>query len=171
MSLHLSATRMESDSIGTKEVPADAYYGVQSLRGMENFPITGSRMNPQMINSLATLKKACAIANAQAGVLDEAVKDAICEACDLILSGNYHDAFIVDPIQGGAGTSMNMNANEVIANIAIERLGGTAGGLHPCPSQRPCQLRPVHQRRHPHRREDDLPGPFTDAGRSPHRPL
>lgn len=127
-------TRTESDSIGNKSVPADAYYGVQSLRAMENFTITGLHLRREMIDSLALLKKACAIANKQAGVLEDSVADAIIAACDDIVAGNYHDQFIVDAIQGGAGTSMNMNANEVIANIAIQKLGGKLGDyslVHP----------------------------------------
>lgn len=129
-----AAYRIESDSIGSKKVPIDAYYGVQSLRGAENFPITGNRLHPEMIRSLARLKKACAIANADAGVLDQKVAKAIEEACDRIVAGRYHDAFIVDPVQGSAGTSINMNANEVIANVAIEILGGQKGDysiVHP----------------------------------------
>ena len=128
------AFRSESDSIGVKQIPQDAYYGVQSLRAMENFSITGGMLHKEMINSLARLKKACAIANANAGVLDRRITDAIVQACDLLMEGKYHDQFIVDPIQGGAGTSMNMNANEVIANIAIELLGGQKGDytiVHP----------------------------------------
>lgn len=127
-------TRLESDSIGAKKVPADAYYGVQSLRAMENFSITGSKVSPEMINALALLKKACARANRQAGALDAVIADAIEAACDEVCGGSYHDQFIVDPIQGGAGTSMNMNINEVIANVAIRRLGGTLGDyslVHP----------------------------------------
>ena len=126
--------RMESDSIGTKEVPADAYYGVQSLRAAENFPMTGMQMHPELIRSLAQLKKACAATNLAAGTLTKTVADAIMQACDLIYSGKFHDQFIVDPIQGGAGTSNNMNANEVIANVAIELLGGKKGDysiVHP----------------------------------------
>jgi len=126
--------RSEQDSIGGKAVPAEAYYGVQSLRAMENFSITGRRLHPEMIRSMAVLKKACAMANAAAGVMDKQVAGMIEEACELILDGRYHDQFIVDPIQGGAGTSINMNANEVIANIAIERMGGVKGDyglVHP----------------------------------------
>ena len=127
-------TRMESDSIGSKEIPADAYYGVQSARAMENFSITGAKLHPEMIRSLARLKKACAMANAAAEVIDQRVANAIEDACDLIVAGKFHDQFIVDPVQGGAGTSTNMNANEVIANVAIELLGGTKGDysvVHP----------------------------------------
>ncbi len=126
--------RTESDSIGAKQVPVDAYYGVQSLRGHENFRITGQRLRPEFINSLAQIKKACAICNYNVGELDEKIKDAICQACDEILEGKFHDQFICDPIQGGAGTTANMNANEVIANRAIEILGGEKGDytiVHP----------------------------------------
>ena len=119
--------RRESDSIGKKDVPAAAYYGVQSLRAMENFSITGLKMRREMICALAILKKACAIANRKAGMLEPAIANAIEAACDDIYEGKYHDQFIVDPIQGGAGTSMNMNINEVVANVAIAKLGGTLG--------------------------------------------
>ena len=134
MSTCTRAMRTEADSIGTKNLPADVYYGVQSLRAVENFPITGTRMIAPMIHSLALLKKACAIANKEAGVLEAKVADAIVAACDDICAGKFQNQFIVDPIQGSAGTSMNMNANEVIANVAIEKLGGTLGDytlVHP----------------------------------------
>ena len=120
-------TRQEHDSIGTKEVPAEAYYGVQTLRAAENFYITGMNMHPELINSVAQIKKAAAITNFEVGRLDKKRTDAIVRACDEIISGRLHDQFIVDPIQGGAGTSLNMNANEVIANRAIEILGGRKG--------------------------------------------
>ena len=126
--------RIEKDSIGTKEVPVSAYYGVQSLRGMENFQITGQRLRPEFIESLAQIKKACALCNCAVGQLEQTLCDAICQACDEIIAGNLHDQFICDPIQGGAGTTANMNANEVIANRAIEILGGTKGDyslVHP----------------------------------------
>ena len=126
--------RLETDSIGTKEIPKDAYYGIHSLRAVENFSISGTRLHPELINSLARLKKACAMTNAAAGVLEPRIADAICRACDLLLEGRFHDQFIVDPIQGGAGTSTNMNANEVIANVANELLGGEPGDydlVHP----------------------------------------
>ena len=126
--------RVEKDSIGTKQVPVDAYYGVQSLRGSENFRITGQRLRAEFINSMAEIKKACAICNYEVGELDAKIKDAICQACDEILEGKFHDQFICDPIQGGAGTTANMNANEVIANRAIEILGGEKGDysiVHP----------------------------------------
>lgn len=126
--------RMESDSIGTRQVPADAYYGVQSLRGCENFRITGQKLRPEFIESLAQIKKVCAICNHNVGELDKKIADAVCAACDEILAGKLHDQFICDPIQGGAGTTANMNANEVIANRAIELLGGVKGDyslVHP----------------------------------------
>ena len=130
----MATMRFESDSIGTMEVPAEAYYGVQALRATENFPITGNRMHPVQINMLAALKKASAYANNRAGILDTRICNAIVQACDEIMAGKLHEEFIVDPIQGGAGTSANMNANEVIANRAIEILGGTKGDysiVHP----------------------------------------
>jgi len=126
--------RIEKDSIGQKQVPVDAYYGVQSLRAAENFPITGLKCSPEIIRSLAHIKKACALANCEVGLLDQRICDAIVQACDEIADGQFHSDFIVDPIQGGAGTSLNMNANEVIANRAIEILGGKKGDytiVHP----------------------------------------
>ncbi|GLC30807.1 aspartate ammonia-lyase [Clostridium omnivorum] len=126
--------RTESDSIGTKEVPKTAYYGVQTLRAAENFNITGLKLHMEFVNSLAQIKKASAIANREVGLLDRNIETAIVKACDEILDGSLHDQFIVDPIQGGAGTSANMNANEVIANRAIEILGGEKGNydiVHP----------------------------------------
>lgn len=119
--------RIERDSVGTKEVPAGAYYGIQSLRAYENFHITGLKMHPELIKSIAQIKKAAAITNFEVGELDKKRTDAIVKACDEIIEGKLHDQFIVDPIQGGAGTSLNMNANEVIANRAIEILGGKKG--------------------------------------------
>ena len=119
--------RSEHDSVGERSVPKDVYYGVQSLRAAENFPITGLAVHPEQINSIAEIKKASAITNLEIGLLDKRVADAIVRACDEIAAGRLHEAFIVDPIQGGAGTSLNMNANEVIANRAIELLGGEKG--------------------------------------------
>lgn len=127
-------TRVESDSIGSMNVPAGAYYGVQSLRAKNNFHITGRRMSPQFIVSLAQIKKAAAVTNRNAGYLQASVANAIIEACDEIIAGKLHTQFITDPIQGGAGTSANMNANEVVANRAIEILGGQKGDysiVHP----------------------------------------
>ena len=126
--------RIEHDSIGDKKVPADAYYGVQAMRAAENFPITGLNLHPEIISSIAYIKKAAAITNCETGMLSKEKADAICKACDEILDGEHLDDFIVDPIQGGAGTSLNMNANEVIANRAIEIMGGNKGDysiIHP----------------------------------------
>ena len=127
-------TRIESDSIGTREVPKTAYYGVQALRGMENFRITGQQLRPEFIIALAQIKKACAISNLAAGQLDRSRAAAIIAACEEIIAGKLHDQFICDPIQGGAGTTANMNANEVIANRSLEILGEEKGAyniVHP----------------------------------------
>ncbi|CUU47868.1 aspartate ammonia-lyase [Clostridium beijerinckii] len=127
-------TRMESDSIGTMEVPASAYYGIQSLRAKNNFPITERKLNKEFIISLAEVKKAAAITNRDANFLTSTIANAIINACDEIICGKLHEEFIVDSIQGGAGTSANMNANEVIANRAIELLGEIKGSynvVHP----------------------------------------
>ena len=130
----MTAYREEYDSIGARMIPADAYYGVQSLRGAENFRITGRMLHPEFIRAIAEIKKATAMANKEAGVLKPEIADAIIVACDDILNGKLIDSFITDAIQGGAGTSANMNANEVIANRAIEVLGGKKGDyriVHP----------------------------------------
>ncbi|MDO5017793.1 MAG: aspartate ammonia-lyase [Lagierella massiliensis] len=126
--------RIEADSVGELQIPKDAYYGVQTLRAKNNFHITGNKMHPLLIESLADVKKACAITNIKTKALDEEIGNAIIDACDDIIDGKYHDQFIVDPIQGGAGTSANMNANEVIANIALEKLNSIKGNynlVHP----------------------------------------
>ncbi|MDO5039981.1 aspartate ammonia-lyase [Clostridium sp.] len=123
--------RIEKDSIGSKKVPKDVYYGVQSLRGHENFRISGLDLEESFIKSLALVKKACAITNCEVGELKDNLKDAIVKACDDLLEGKYLDQFILDPIQGGAGTSTNMNMNEVIANIANEYLGYDKGLQYP----------------------------------------
>ncbi|QQD84747.1 MULTISPECIES: aspartate ammonia-lyase [Jeotgalicoccus] len=120
-------TRIEADFLGEKEINNDAYYGVQSLRALENFPITGYRLNTDLIRALGMVKKAAAIGNHENGVLDEERKNAIVQASEEIIDGQWHSHFIVDPIQGGAGTSTNMNANEVIANRALDILGREKG--------------------------------------------
>ena len=127
-------TRVEFDSIGSMKIPENAYYGVQSLRANMNFHITTKKLDKDFIISLAQIKKAAAITNRNAGDLKIEIANAIIKACDDIINGELHDEFIVDPIQGGAGTSSNMNANEVIANRAIEILGGNKGNysiVHP----------------------------------------
>jgi len=128
--------RTEHDLIGDKEVPSAAYYGVHTLRAVENFPITGTPISiyPELIKALAAIKQAAALANHELGLLDEPRCNAIVGACKEIIAGHLHDQFVVDVIQGGAGTSTNMNANEVIANRALELLGhnkGEYGHLHP----------------------------------------
>lgn len=128
--------RIEHDFLGEANIPNDAYYGVQSIRARENFQITGRTLNefPLFIKALAYTKKAAAMANAMLGALDKDKADAIVKACDDIIGGKYHDQFIVDMMQGGAGTSTNMNANEVIANIALEYAGRAKGDydhIHP----------------------------------------
>ncbi len=124
--------RIESDSVGEKKVLKDAYYGVQTLRAFENFHVSGRAIPRIQIEALAVIKKACAISNRDANELDSKIAKYIIEACDDILKGEYRDAFIVDQIQGGAGTSANMNANEVISNIALEKMGKDKGDYIHC---------------------------------------
>lgn len=119
--------RIERDLLGERQVPAEAYYGIETLRGKENFEITKRGICRQMIKALAIVKKAAAKANIDAQNIDEKVGKAIMLACDEILNGRLHGQFVTDLIQGGAGTSINMNANEVIANRANELLGGKKG--------------------------------------------
>ncbi|MBR2890767.1 MAG: aspartate ammonia-lyase [Bacilli bacterium] len=119
--------RIEKDSIGEKQVPAEAYYGIQTLRGKENFEITKRGISRQMIKALSTIKKSAAIANNSCGYLDDDISKAIQLSCDEIINGRLHGQFITDLIQGGAGNSINMNANEVIANRANEMMGGKKG--------------------------------------------
>jgi len=121
------ATRIEKDSLGQKEVPADAYYGLQSVRAMENFPISGLRKHSRMVEAMAMVKKAAAFANAELGLLKPEVCKAIGAAADEVLAGKFRDHFVVDVYQMGAGTSFHMNVNEVLANRAIELLGGKKG--------------------------------------------
>ncbi|MBV8273275.1 MAG: aspartate ammonia-lyase [Cupriavidus sp.] len=128
--------RTEHDLLGDREVPAEAYYGVHTLRAVENFPITGTPISiyPELIKALAAIKQAAALANHELGLLDKPRCDAIVNACKELMAGKLHQQFVVDVIQGGAGTSTNMNANEVIANRALELLGHQKGEyqhLHP----------------------------------------
>jgi aspartate ammonia-lyase len=128
--------RTEHDLLGEREVPADALYGVQTLRAMENFPITGTPLRefPVLIEALAAVKEAAALANVESGLMDSAQGDLIARASREIRAGRHHEHFVVDMIQGGAGTSTNMNANEVIANRALELLGKERGDyahVHP----------------------------------------
>ncbi len=125
--LHLMETRLERDSLGERMVPADAYYGIQTLRAIENFPISGIMARPEFINAMAVVKKAAAMANMDVGWLEPYKAEAIIAACDEIIAGKLHDQFVVDDFQAGAGTSFNMNMNEVIANRALELLGKGKG--------------------------------------------
>ena len=120
-------TRIEKDSVGELAVPEEAYYGVQSKRGCDNFQISGHRMHASFIKNITLIKKAAAKTNGKYGYISKDIEKAICTACDEILEGKFDDQFITDAIQGGAGTSVNMNVNEVIANRATELLGGKKG--------------------------------------------
>ncbi|MFD1557203.1 aspartate ammonia-lyase [Paraburkholderia silviterrae] len=134
--MHAGHFRTEHDLLGDREVPAEVYYGVHTLRAIENFPITGTPISiyPELIKALAAIKQAAALANHELGLLDKPRCDAIVAACQELMAGKLHEQFVVDVIQGGAGTSTNMNANEVIANRALELLGHQKGEyqhLHP----------------------------------------
>lgn len=127
-------TRIEHDLLGSLDVPSDAYYGIHTLRSSRNFDLSGMKLHPQLILALIHIKKACAEANFLTGYLDKDTAEAIKSACDKISAGGFEDQFITDALQGGAGTSANMNANEVIANVAIEISGGSKGDyniVHP----------------------------------------
>jgi aspartate ammonia-lyase len=132
----MTRTRVETDSIGSVTLPETADYGVHTVRAVENFPITGVTLKdfPELVQSLAMTKKAAAMANMDLGVLDQRRGQAIARACDRVIAGEGHGNFIVDMIQGGAGTSSNMNANEVVANLALRELQRPAGDyktIHP----------------------------------------
>jgi aspartate ammonia-lyase len=127
-------TRTEHDLLGHKEVPFEAYYGIQTIRAVENFNITGVTLNfyPSLVESLSMVKEAAAEANCELSLLDQIIKDAIVTACSEIRNGKLHNQFVVDMIQGGAGTSTNMNANEVIANRALELMRREKGNYMYC---------------------------------------
>jgi aspartate ammonia-lyase len=127
-------TRKERDFLGDIDVPADAYYGVQTQRAVENFPISGRRAHPEFVRAMALIKKAACRANAEAGRLDDGLADAIVKAADEVIDGKHADQFVVDVFQAGAGTSFHMNVNEVLANRAAELLGAERGAydrVHP----------------------------------------
>src|SRR4026208_1232805 len=128
-SVNAQATRTESDLLGKKEIPFDAYYGVQTLRALENFQISGVKTNfyPDYVRAYAMVKLAAARANFEVGRMKKERLDAIEKACQAVIDGKYHDQFLTDLYQGGAGTSANMNANEVLGNIALE-MGGHKKG-------------------------------------------
>src|SRR5262245_45792817 len=126
--------RMEKDSLGEKQVPQDAYYGIQTARAVENYPISGWRAHPRLVEAYMYQKKASALANRDAGALKPEIADAIAKACDEVLAGKLRDQFVVDVFQAGAGFSQHMNTNEVLANRAIEILGDKKGDyavVHP----------------------------------------
>ena len=126
--------RIERDSLGERELPADVYYGIQTARAIENLPISGWKPYPSLVTATIQIKKAAARANSALGLLDTPIATAIESAADEVLTGKLRDQFVVDPFQAGAGTSHNMNANEVLANRAIELLGGERGDysiVHP----------------------------------------
>ncbi|MFY7922267.1 MAG: lyase family protein, partial [Gemmatimonas sp.] len=126
-----AATRSEKDPLGTLEVPASALYGVQTVRAVQNFPISGLRPLEAFVVAQVWIKKAAAQTHRDTGRLDATRADAIVAAADEVLSGWHRDQFIVDPYQAGAGTSHNMNVNEVLANRANELLGGSRGTYTP----------------------------------------
>jgi len=126
--------RIERDSLGERELPADVYYGIQTARAIDNFPISGLKPYPSLVTATVQIKKAAARVNLALGALDPRIATAIDNAADEVLAGSLRDQFLVDPFQAGAGTSHNMNANEVLANRAIELLGGERGDyslVHP----------------------------------------
>ncbi len=119
--------RIEQDSLGSVAVPAQAYYGVQTVRALSNFPISGEKNHPSLVRAYVLVKKACALTNRELGVLDKKRAGAILRSCDDVLGGRYADQFVIDKYQAGAGTSLNMNVNEVIANIALGYLNRHRG--------------------------------------------
>jgi fumarate hydratase class II len=123
--------RVERDSMGPVEIPEDALWGAQTQRAVENFPISGLRFGRRFIHALSHVKRACARANIDLGLLDDEVGAAILQACDEVIDGMWDDQFPIDVFQTGSGTSTNMNANEVIANRAIQLLGGQVGSRAP----------------------------------------
>ena len=126
--------RIEKDFLGEVKVPADAYYGVQTFRAVENFPISGLRLPREFIRAQGIIKYSAAEANMEVGRLDKKIGEAIAKAAKEVIEGKFDSSFVVDVFQAGAGTSQNMNANEVIANRAIEILGGARGNyklVHP----------------------------------------
>ena len=127
-------TRTEKDSLGTKEIPADVYYGIQTARAVENFPISGMRAHPTLIRAFGMVKQAAAEANKELGLVEEKLANAIIQAAKEVQEGKWNDEFVVDVFQAGAGVSFHMNSNEVIANRAVEILGGQLGDysiVHP----------------------------------------
>ena len=158
----MTTTRLERDPLGEKPVPADALYGIQTLRAAENFPISGLRPLPAFVDAVVWIKRPPRSRTRRPAGSSRALADAIVKAADEVLGGQHRDQFIVDVYQAGAGTSHNMNVNEVLANRANELLGGAARHLHAGAPERSRQHGPEHQRRDPDR---DAPGGAGDAAR------
>src|SRR5436309_7701540 len=134
MSTGPQATRLEKDSMGTKEIPADVYYGIQTLRAVENYPISGMRAHPTLVRAIGMVKRAAAEANKALGLVEDKRADAMIRAAQEVIDGKWNHQFVVDVFQAGAGVSFHMNTNEVIANRAVEILGGKLGDytlVHP----------------------------------------
>ena len=141
----MNQSRIEHDFLGERAIPNTAYYGIQTLRALENFDITGIplKSEPLFVQALAYVKKGAALANRDLGVLDPAIAESIVRACDRVAAGEFDNQFLTDMIQGGAGTSVNMNANEVIANVALEMMGKRERRVRVLPPQQPRQLLPI----------------------------
>jgi aspartate ammonia-lyase len=134
MSDPMARTRIEHDLLGEKTLPADCLWGIHTERARRNFPVSGAPVSPRLIRAYAQVKKACCLANAELGFLDVSVASALAAACDEVAAGGHADAFPLDALQGGAGTSTNLNLNEVLANLALDRLGHPRGSwqvVHP----------------------------------------
>ena len=127
----MAGTRTEKDSLGSKEIPGSVYYGIQTCRAIENFPVSGLHTHPRFIDAYVLIKKAAALANARTGGLSAPHRDALVKACDEVLAAQWRDQFPVDVFQMGAGTAINMNLNEVLANRANEILGQPKGSYNP----------------------------------------
>ena len=147
----MTTTRLERDPLGEKPVPADALYGIQTLRAAENFPISGLRPLPAFVDAVVWIKRSAALTHKETGRLEARLADAIVKAADEVLGGQHRDQFIVDVYQAGAGTSHNMNVNEVLANRANEILGARARRLRAGAPERSRQHGAEHQRRDPDR--------------------
>ncbi|MGO4271850.1 lyase family protein, partial [Paenibacillus sp. TAF58] len=124
--------RIEKDFIGEKQVPSQAYYGIQTMRALENFPITGVKIHAELITALAEVKRAAALANMETHMLPKKIGEQLVKAAEEVREGQLLEEFIVDSIQGGAGTSINMNMNEVLANRTLELLGEEKGNYFHC---------------------------------------
>jgi aspartate ammonia-lyase len=152
----MTQTRVEKDPLGEKPVPADALYGIQTLRAVENFPISGLRPLAHFVDAVVWIKRSAAVVHRQTGRLEVKLADAIIEAADEVLAGQHRDQFVVDPYQAGAGTSHNMNANEVLANRAATSSGSRPRSVA-LGSPRPSTI-------------GSMPAPSSRGPRPGHRP-